>query len=40
MMDLAKGIPFTQYSDEHQLTPRERLKLFVPVCRAIQHARQ
>ncbi len=26
--------------DEHQLTPRERMELFVPVCQAIQHAHQ
>ena len=29
-----------QYCDEHQLTPRERLELFVPVCQAVQHAHQ
>ncbi|HZU36037.1 MAG TPA: protein kinase, partial [Gemmataceae bacterium] len=39
-MDLVKGIPITRYSDEHRLTPRERLELFVPVCEAVQHAHQ
>ena len=28
------------YCDEHQLTPRERLELFIPVCQAVQHAHQ
>ena len=28
------------YCDEHRLTLRERLELFVPVCQAIQHAHQ
>src|SRR5262249_34930105 len=40
VMDLVKGVPFTQYCDEHRLTPRQRLELFVPVCQAVQHAHQ
>ena len=40
VMELVKGQPITQYCDEHQLTPRQRLELFVPVCQAIQHAHQ
>ena len=40
VMELVKGIPITQFCDEHQLTPRERLELFLPVCRAVQHAHQ
>ncbi|MBP7937725.1 MAG: tetratricopeptide repeat protein [Phycisphaerae bacterium] len=40
VMDLVKGVPITQYCDEHHLAPRERLELFVPVCQAIQHAHQ
>ncbi len=40
VMELVKGVPITKYSDEHKLTPRERLELFVPVCQAIQHAHQ
>jgi tetratricopeptide (TPR) repeat protein len=39
-MELVKGVPITRYCDEHRLTPRERLDLFVPVCQAIQHAHQ
>jgi WD40 repeat protein/serine/threonine protein kinase len=40
VMELVQGIPITQYCDEHQLTPRERLALFLPVCQAVQHAHQ
>ena len=40
VMELVKGVPITQFCDEHQLTPRERLELFLPVCRAVQHAHQ
>src|SRR5580698_7360541 len=38
VMELVRGIPITDYCDKNQLTPRERLELFVPVCNAIQHA--
>jgi serine/threonine protein kinase len=38
VMELVKGVPITDYCDEHKLTPRQRLELFVPVCQAIQHA--
>jgi serine/threonine protein kinase len=38
VMELVRGIPITEYCDQAQLTPRERLELFVPVCNAIQHA--
>jgi serine/threonine protein kinase len=40
VMELVKGIPITQYADEHRLTPRERLELFIPICQAVQHAHQ
>ncbi len=40
VMELVKGVPITRYCDEQQLTPRERLALFVPVCQAVQHAHQ
>jgi tetratricopeptide (TPR) repeat protein len=39
-MDLVRGVPITRYCDEHHLTPRQRLELFIPVCQAIQHAHQ
>jgi eukaryotic-like serine/threonine-protein kinase len=38
VMELIHGIPITKYCDDNQLTLRERLELFVPVCQAIQHA--
>src|SRR5438067_5326641 len=37
-MELVEGAPITTFCDEHRLTPRQRLELFVPVCQAIQHA--
>jgi serine/threonine protein kinase/tetratricopeptide (TPR) repeat protein len=40
VMDLVRGVPITKYCDEHRLTTRQRLELFVPVCRAVQHAHQ
>jgi tetratricopeptide (TPR) repeat protein/serine/threonine protein kinase len=40
VMDLVKGVPITKYCDEHRLTPRHRLELFIPVCQAVQHAHQ
>jgi serine/threonine protein kinase len=40
VMDLVKGMPITQYCDEHHLTPRQRLELLLPVCQAVQHAHQ
>jgi serine/threonine protein kinase/tetratricopeptide (TPR) repeat protein len=40
IMDLVKGVPITRYCDEHHLTPRQRLELFMPVCQAVQHAHQ
>jgi serine/threonine protein kinase/Tfp pilus assembly protein PilF len=40
VMELVKGMPLTKYCDEHRLTPKDRLELFIPVCQAIQHAHQ
>ncbi|HMF17591.1 MAG TPA: serine/threonine-protein kinase, partial [Gemmataceae bacterium] len=40
VMDLVKGVPITKYCDDHHLTPRQRLELFIPVCQAVQHAHQ
>ncbi|HEX5106090.1 MAG TPA: serine/threonine-protein kinase, partial [Pirellulaceae bacterium] len=40
VMELVRGVPITQYCDEHHLTPRQRLELFLPICQAIQHAHQ
>jgi WD40 repeat protein/serine/threonine protein kinase len=40
VMELVKGIPITDYCDQRQLTPRERLELFLHVGQAVQHAHQ
>jgi serine/threonine protein kinase len=40
VMELVKGVPITRYCDEHHLSLRQRLELFVPICQAIQHAHQ
>jgi serine/threonine protein kinase len=40
VMELVKGIPITEYCDQAQLLPGERLELFVRVCQAVQHAHQ
>jgi WD40 repeat protein/serine/threonine protein kinase len=40
VMELVHGVPVTKYCDDNHLNPCERLELFVPVCRAIQHAHQ
>jgi serine/threonine protein kinase/tetratricopeptide (TPR) repeat protein len=40
VMELVKGLPLTKYCDEHRLTPKQRLELFIPICQAIQHAHQ
>src|SRR5438876_10687080 len=40
VMELVRGVPITQYCDETQLSPDERLQLFLQVCQAVQHAHQ
>jgi serine/threonine protein kinase/Flp pilus assembly protein TadD len=40
VMDLVKGLPITEFCDQAQLTPRERVELFVHVCQAVEHAHQ
>jgi serine/threonine protein kinase len=40
VMELVRGVPVTDYCDQHRLTPRQRLELFVPICEAVQHAHQ
>src|SRR5205807_1483106 len=40
VMELVKGLPITDFCDQGQFTPGERLELFVDVCFAIQHAHQ
>jgi len=40
VMELVQGVRITQFCEENQLTVRERIELFIPVCDAIQHAHQ
>src|SRR5258708_3242366 len=40
VMELVRGIKFTEYCDQHSLTTQERLKLFVQVCQPVQHPHQ
>jgi serine/threonine protein kinase/tetratricopeptide (TPR) repeat protein len=40
VMELVKGIRITEYCDKNNLDTRERLKLFIDVCKAVQHAHQ
>ena len=40
VMELVKGIPITRHCEEHELSTRDRLQLFIQVCHAIQHAHQ
>ena len=38
VMELVKGVPITEFCDKKQSPPEARLKLFIDVCHAIQHA--
>lgn len=40
VMELVKGVPITNYCDDHHLTPQKRLELFLQVLHAVQHAHQ
>jgi serine/threonine protein kinase len=40
VMELVDGLPLTRFCDQAQLTPKDRLELFVPICQAVQHAHQ
>ena len=40
VMELVRGVPITEYCDAASMGTRERLRLFVLVCRAVQHAHQ
>jgi len=39
-MELVRGRTLLAYCDEHKLTLRQRLELFVKICDAVQHAHQ
>ncbi|HJZ57093.1 MAG TPA: serine/threonine-protein kinase [Gemmataceae bacterium] len=40
VMELVRGVPITEYCDANNLSPKDRLELFVQVCHAVQHAHQ
>ena len=40
VMELVRGVKITEYCDQKNLSTGERLKLFIQVCQAIQHAHQ
>lgn len=39
-MEYVKGVPLIEYCDNARLSITERLELFVPICKAVQHAHQ
>ncbi len=40
VMEYIEGAPITQYCDRKRMTTKERLALFLAVCRGVQHAHQ
>src|SRR3954454_15751043 len=38
VMEYIEGAPITQYCDRERMTAKERLAVFLAVCRAVQHA--
>ncbi len=40
VMELVKGVRITEYCDKEKLATTQRLKLFIQVCNAVQHAHQ
>jgi eukaryotic-like serine/threonine-protein kinase len=38
VMELVKGVPITEFCDKNRMSTAGRLKLFIDVCHAIQHA--
>ena len=40
VMEYVQGVPITRFCDQQQLSPRQRMELFIPVCQAVQHAHQ
>jgi eukaryotic-like serine/threonine-protein kinase len=40
VMEYVAGVPITTYCDNHRLSTRERLELFMRVCEGVQHAHQ
>src|SRR4030095_10268503 len=40
VMEYIEGAPITEYCDRERMTTRDRLALFLTICRAVQHAHQ
>ena len=40
VMEFVEGVAITEFCDQAQLSPRQRLELFMLVCEAVQHAHQ
>lgn len=40
VMEYVPGTSLTRHCDDHKLSLRERLELFIPICEAVQHAHQ
>jgi eukaryotic-like serine/threonine-protein kinase len=40
VMEYVPGLPITDYCDQHKLSVRERLELFIQACEGVQHAHQ
>jgi eukaryotic-like serine/threonine-protein kinase len=40
VMELVRGIPITDFCDQNLLRIRDRIELFIAVCKAVQHAHQ
>lgn len=40
VMEYVAGDPVTEYCDEHKLTVRQRLDVFIKICHALEHAHQ
>ena len=39
-MEYVKGVPLIEYCDNARLSVKKRLELFIPICKAVQHAHQ
>lgn len=40
VMELVTGEKLSDYCERRQLSPRQRVELFIPICQAVQHAHQ
>ncbi len=40
VMDLVRGLPITEYCEKHEFSIEHRLRLFIDLCQAVQHAHQ